>query len=83
MIFYAYDLELFSGHGRGFYRPYKDYVPGPVVATTEEIIDLLHEDHFDLNRIKQFKECNYKYLDGKSAERIYQHIIQDVRTAAR
>ncbi len=77
MIFYAYDLEEFSDHGRGFYRPYEEYVPGPIVPSTDEIIHALKEDQFDLEKIRTFVKKNYRYLDGKSAERIYLHIFKE------
>lgn len=77
MIFYAYDLEEFSDHGRGFYRTYEEYVPGPIVTNTAGIIDLINKNQFDIEKIKTFKNKNYKYLDGKSAERLYLHIFQD------
>ena len=77
MLFFAYDLEHFSDYGRGFYKPYEEYAPGPIVTNTKEILELLRKDQFDLEGIKSFIYKNYKYLDGKSAERIYLHIFQD------
>lgn len=77
MIFYAYDLEEFSDHGRGFYRNYETYVPGPIARSTEEIIDIMKKDQFDPEKIKSFVQTNYQYLDGKSAERIYLHIFRE------
>lgn len=76
MLFYAYDLEQFSGNGRGFYEPYKEYVPGPVIKDTKEMIEFIKEDRFDKNRMKEFVKKNYQYMDGKSAERIYMHIFR-------
>lgn len=76
MIFYAYDLEEFSDHGRGFYQPYEEYVPGPVAGSTQEIIRLIREDQFDLDRIHAFVCKNYKYMDGRSAERLYTMIFK-------
>lgn len=76
IIFYAYDLEQFSDHGRGFYRNYEAYVPGPVVKSTGEILELFNKQEFDLERIHAFVQSNYRYLDGKSAERLYQNIFR-------
>ena len=77
MIFYAYDLEQFSDHGRGFYHPYEAYVPGPVVRNTEDIIKLLNKNTFPTEGMIDFVIKNYRYLDGKSAKRIYEHIFCD------
>ena len=75
MIFFAYDLEQFSDQGRGFYENYEEYVPGPVVKNSDEIISLLKKEQFDKTKIEAFVKHNYKYFDGKSAERIYLNII--------
>jgi len=77
MIFYAYDLEQFSNYGRGFYQPYLEYVPGPVAKDTETIIELLKKNQFDIDKICTFKNQNYQFLDGKSAERLYLHIFSN------
>jgi CDP-ribitol ribitolphosphotransferase len=77
IIFYAYDLEQFSDHGRGFYRPYEEFVPGPVVKDTRDILRLLKENQYDLGKIRSFVNRNYRYLDGKSAERLYLHIFKE------
>jgi CDP-ribitol ribitolphosphotransferase len=76
MIFYAYDLDQFTDGGRGFYQPYKEFVPGPVVKDTQEILELLSNNQFDYEKKEAFVHMNYQYLDGKSAERIYLHIFQ-------
>jgi CDP-glycerol glycerophosphotransferase (TagB/SpsB family) len=76
LIFYAYDLDKFSDHGRGFYLPYEQYVPGPVAEDTREVIRLINENKFDLDRIRSFTRKNYQYMDGKAAERIYRQIFK-------
>ena len=70
MIFYAYDLEEFSDHGRGFYKDYESYVPGPVVKTTEELLDVIKKDSWDFEYQKQFIKEAYAYMDGKSTKRV-------------
>lgn len=77
IIFYAYDLDKFSDFGRGFYRSYENYVPGPVAKNTDEVKKLLENDQFDLDRINVFADSNYKYLDGKASERLYLHIFKN------
>ncbi len=77
MIFYAYDLEQFSDYGRGFYFDYEEYIPGPVISNTEDLITLLKNNQFNLEKIREFRNKNYGYLDGKSAERLYLHIFRE------
>lgn len=76
MIFYAYDLETFSDQGRGFYENYEEYIPGPVVKNTEEVIEILKKNQFDMERIDRFTKNSYQSIDGKAAERIYLHIFR-------
>ena len=75
MIFFAYDLEEFSNHGRGFYKDYKSYVPGPVVKTSEEIIDYINKSAYSIDQIRTFNEENFPNLDGKASERIIRQFI--------
>jgi CDP-ribitol ribitolphosphotransferase len=70
MYFLAYDMEEFIKDGRGFYEDYESFVPGPVVHTTEELIRTLSvEDTFGSVR-EQFKNRYYRYLDGRSTDRL-------------
>lgn len=76
MIFFAYDLDNFTRQGRGFYEPYREYVPGPIVSSTQEIIELIETMRFDTDRINRFRDENYAYQDGKSTQRLYQRLFQ-------
>lgn len=77
MIFYAYDLDEFSDRGRGFYRPYEEFVPGPVVRTTEDLITCILQNQYDIERIQRFKLDHYEYLDGLSTRRLVQLVFND------
>lgn len=71
MIFYAYDLDSFSDQGRGFYENYEEYVPGPVVTNTQDMISAIRKEEFDKEIMVEFKNKNYQYLDGRSCQRLY------------
>jgi CDP-ribitol ribitolphosphotransferase / teichoic acid ribitol-phosphate polymerase len=75
MIFFAYDLKQYL-EDRGFYYEYNDFVPGPIVSTTEEIIELVKNDEFDLEKVKQFKERFFDHLDGQAAKRFVETLIK-------
>lgn len=75
MIFYAYDLDTFSHGGRGFYEDYKTYVPGKIAVNMEELIHILKENSYDMERIHQFKLLNYDYLDGLSTQRLVNNLF--------
>jgi CDP-ribitol ribitolphosphotransferase len=76
MIFYAYDYEEFSNQGRGFYHNYKAFVPGPVASNSQEVIDLINKNEFDLERIKEFTNTNYFYEDGNATSRLVELLKQ-------
>lgn len=75
MIFFAYDLEEY-GDWRGFYYDYHELTPGPVVKTTEEMIDLVRqgEEGFDMEKVRQFREKFMKACDGHATERILETV---------
>lgn len=75
IIFYAYDLEEFSNHGRGFYEPYEEYVPGPIVQTTQDLIQVLNHNIYSMEKVRIFKETYYDYLDGQSTKRLVNKVF--------
>lgn len=76
MIFFAYDLEEFSDQGRGFYRNYEEYVPGPVVKTTDEILEVIASGDYKKEKLHEFVKDSYTYMDGKSAKRVADFIMK-------
>ena len=75
MVFLADDLDDYFDW-RGFYYDYRDLAPGPVVQTTEGLIDVLtHPDaHFDLQRVRAFKKKFMSACDGHATARILDEI---------
>ncbi|WP_195972105.1 CDP-glycerol glycerophosphotransferase family protein [Clostridium thermobutyricum] len=74
MIFYADDLETYI-NDRDFYYEYTSFVPGPIVKTTDELVDLIKEDNYDLEKVRKFKEKFFDYTDGCSSKRFVDKII--------
>ena len=75
IVFLAYDLEDYFDY-RGFYYDYETFSPGPIVKTTEELIEALtHPDeHFDPARVRAFRQKFMASCDGHATERILDHI---------
>jgi len=69
IIFYPYDLEEYD-ENRGFYYNYKKYVPGPIVYDTAQLIRLIQQFDFDLERVVQFAAEHQPFTDGKSSRRL-------------
>lgn len=63
MIFFAYDLNRYDGENR-FFVDYKDFVPGPIVNDTLELIEAIkatESPDYDKSVVKNFRE---KYMDA-------------------
>lgn len=76
MIFYAYDYEEFSDQGRGFYYPYEAFVPGPIAYTCREVLDIIRDKEFQLNKVEEFIGNHYLYTDGNATERLLELLKQ-------
>ena len=80
VLFFAYDLGDYDDW-RGFYYPYEEMTPGPVLRTNEEIArELLHlEKEFDPAAIRAFRDKFMSACDGRAAERILKLITEKAK----
>lgn len=70
MVFFAYDLDTYDGE-RGFYRPYRSFVPGPIAADTEELIRAVKQSGGQCpEEVLKFKQDYMNACDGHAVERI-------------
>ncbi len=78
MIFLAHDLEDFFDW-RGFYYDYDELTPGPVVKTTQEVIDYISNINnlFDKQAVKDFRSKFMCSCDGHATERIIETVFGD------
>ena len=78
MVFYAPDLEDYDDW-RGFYYPYEEMTPGPIVKTTQELGDYLLnlDERFDQDRIHEFRQFFMSSCDGKATKRILKLLEED------
>ena len=76
MIFFAYDLDEYT-KDRGLWDRYDKMVPGPVVKNTEAIIDLIKENHFDMDMIEDFANKWNKYSKGHSCESLVSYLFDE------
>lgn len=73
MIFYSYDLECYTKE-RGFFEDYHEQMPGPVVQSTKEIVDVIQSNKFDLNKIADFSKVWNTFSDGHSTDKLINNI---------
>ena len=82
MYFCADDIVEFGLNGRGFYLDYNSDLPGVLTISEEELGETIAKDlsgkedeEFKLKR-KKFVKKYYKWLDGNSAKRVYETIVE-------
>lgn len=75
MIFYPYDLERYKKQ-RGFIKDYYTTVPGPVVYSTKELIEVIKENDFNMNDIKIFSREWNQYSKGNSSGNFVDEIFK-------
>jgi CDP-glycerol glycerophosphotransferase len=78
ILFYTYDLDRYSNELRGFYLDIYNDVPGPLLYTTQEVINAInHIDEISEEYGKKYEEfyntfCNID--DGNASKRIVERI---------
>ncbi|MGG0130769.1 CDP-glycerol glycerophosphotransferase family protein [Bacillus tropicus] len=75
MIFYPYDLEQYKKQ-RGFIEDYHATVPGPVVYSTKELIEVIQKNDFNMNDIKTFSQKWNQYSKGNSSGSFVEKIFK-------
>ena len=75
LILFAYDLDEYDDW-RGFYYDFDDYAAGPVLKTTDELIDYIEHvgERYDQERMDAFRERFMSSCDGHATERIFKEI---------
>lgn len=74
MIFFAYDLEEYQQR-RGLWDRYDSLVPGPIVKTTEEVVEKIKKNDFDYQQIRLFSRKWNRYSVGHSCRNIVDYIF--------
>lgn len=80
MLFFTYDLEYYRDQLRGFYFDFEGQAPGPLVQTSDELIDALG----DIERIhgsyqekyREFRNMFCDLDDGSAAERVITRMLE-------
>jgi CDP-glycerol glycerophosphotransferase (TagB/SpsB family) len=79
MVFLVPDLEEYAGANRGFLFPFTDSAPGPLAATTDEVVELLR----DLPALStawapalvRFNATYNAHQDGRATARVVDHLV--------
>lgn len=76
MVFFAYDLDKYE-RTTGFWEDYETLVPGPVVGNTDDLIDVIENGYFDMERIKNFAAQWNQYSRGRSSKTLINAIYTE------
>jgi teichoic acid glycerol-phosphate primase len=78
MIFFPYDLDTYKGE-RGVIDDYELRVPGPICFETEEIINTLINNEFNLDLVAEFSDKWNEYSDGNSSKKLSEYVANKIR----
>jgi Putative glycosyl/glycerophosphate transferases involved in teichoic acid biosynthesis TagF/TagB/EpsJ/RodC len=80
MIFFAYDIEKYRDQLRGFYFDFEKEAPGPIVATTDQLIHALESieqsGYAADRRLNAFRQRFCALEDGHAAERVVRGLFR-------
>lgn len=80
MLFFTYDLEKYRDVLRGFYIDIEKEVPGPLVFTSEEIIDAIKDidsitDYY-IERYEEFYNRFCGWEDGQASKKVVESVFR-------
>lgn len=76
MVFFAYDLDEYA-EKRGFWEKYEELVPGPIVKTTDDLLEIIEKKQYDLTKIEQFSNVWNKYSIGHSSKHLIEVLYKE------
>ena len=76
MLFFAYDLDDYVS-SRGFYTPYEDFVPGPIIRTFPDLLDAIRRHDYQIEKVAAFASRHLDHVDGRSADRVVDLMMSD------
>ncbi|MET8690211.1 CDP-glycerol glycerophosphotransferase family protein [Streptomyces sp. NPDC004732] len=80
MLFHAYDLEHYRDTVRGFYLDFETRAPGPLLASTGEVVEALRDLDAITSRHAEayaaFREAYCDLDDGQAAARVAERLMR-------
>lgn len=74
MAFFAPDLDAYERE-RGFYAPYREWVPGPVFDRTDALARWLRDGPRATDRVRAFRDASFAIADGRATERLVDEVL--------
>ncbi|MFF1375711.1 CDP-glycerol glycerophosphotransferase family protein [Streptomyces sp. NPDC058308] len=80
MLFHAYDLEHYRDTVRGFYLDFETHAPGPLLASTGEVVEALRDlDAITARHAEAYAAFRESYCDlddGRAAARVAERLMR-------
>ena len=77
IILFVYDLDNYLEKERGFYFDYRKRVPGNIVQNTDELIEVIKNEDFNMKNLEEFANFQFDYFDEFSSKRILDYVLDD------
>ena len=78
MIFYVFDLEKYI-NDRDFYFDFKEYIPGKIAYSLDDVIKAINNNDFCKERLAPFAKMFFDHRDGKSTDRVVKLLYDTLR----
>lgn len=75
IYFYMYDREMYDKQLRGFYLDVDHDLPGEIVTTEDQLLDLILEEKYDYMKLKEFNKEFNSFQDGKSSQKVIEKVF--------
>ena len=76
IVFFTYDLDNYLSKERGFYYDFEKTVPGPIVYTSDELIDAIKNNDFDKSKISSFVNTQFNEINGQSSKHVVDYLLK-------
>lgn len=73
-LFFAFDVEQYIQE-RDFYYDFFDFIPGPLLRTTSEIVQAIQKSDFQTEKIKPFVEYFFGDTLGNASANVVDNVI--------
>lgn len=74
ILFYTFDLEKYEIINK-VHRPIKEYAPGKICKTYDELINAINNKDFEMNKLQKYVEENFDEHDKKATDMIIDNLI--------
>lgn len=74
MLFFAFDVEKYIEE-RDFYYNYFDFIPGPLIKTTAEMVSTIKEGNYDMEKIDAFVNYFFDNTVGQASKNVVDDVI--------